>query len=109
MAGNATPVMKQFDRRLGSAGIHFLPGEAVGHGVVMAGRTQRDSRYRPSPPSIRQIRNGFPAAAVTPGGPFRQGTFAGAWQFLEGPAVQGQHQFGDVPIEFAETEEALVA
>ena len=39
MAGDATPAMKQFDCRLGGTGIHFLPGEAIGHGVVTVSYT----------------------------------------------------------------------
>lgn len=35
MAGDAASAVKQFDRRAGGADIHFLPGETVGHRVVM--------------------------------------------------------------------------
>jgi hypothetical protein len=86
----------------------FCRAKAVGHRVVMAVELDVIVDADPRRPSIRRTRNAFPARAVTPAGPFGEGRFPAARQFLEGPAIQRQHQFGDVPIELTEAEESLM-
>ncbi len=101
--------MEQLDDAGGQADIDLLPCEAVGHRVVMADDldvvVDADSYYLPFGELVAACRQWPQRGPVQ----FGKGGLAAAGQLLEGPGIEPQHEFGDGLIEFAQTEEALMA
>lgn len=108
MAGHAGAAMEQLDDAGRQADIDLLPGEAVGHRVVMADHldviVDADPRHLPFGKLVAHRRQ------RSQGGPvqFGEGGLAAARQLLEGPGVEPQHEFGDGPVDLVQAEETLV-